>query len=127
MKQFLLIAIVFFCASCGQNSAHLTRQSLALQKQLLLSLQEAKTIHDLHEKHGTIKKNIDLLTDHIIAADTYYREKELQPPSADDYSASLKHELQRLYSIPGGREFFERLEKENLIKLDGYAQSLIRR
>ena len=121
-----MMLLLLFSGCTGSKELH-ARKSISLQKKLLLTCQEIQTIHDLNDRRQELKKNIDLLTDQILVADTFYRENGLEPPLVDDYSVSLKHELQRIYTIPGARDIIERIQRENLIKLDSYAQSTFKR
>lgn len=125
----LSLLMTFF--SCQPTSLEEFQLEAASQMRLLLKeLENIETREDLAVAEPIIKKNFDKIVE-IISQARLFQQKN---PGIDIpvlhisqvLSQSLLEEMQRIYSLEGGRECIERAQREAMLKLDAKEKALTR-
>lgn len=127
----LSVFFVLILCSCQPSSLEeFQMEGLAHAKLLLEDLRGIEEREDLARAEPVLKKRFEHLVDLMVMARAFEQKKTSQEGSLlrDDCTLSdlLKEEMQRVYSIEGGRECIERSQKEAMLRLDAKERHLVK-
>ena len=118
------LVVALLLASCGPTSLEdFRKEGEAICRSLVHDLQKIQSREELVRAAPHLKKRFSQLVGSIIEARLYQRESSEESsfePNAFD--ALLLFELKRIYAIEGAREIMESVEREALIRLDGFRE-----
>jgi len=127
MKKYRLFFLCFlFLVSCSSQSFEDYRdEGRGVTRNLIKELQKIRTKDQLRASSTKLKKLFNQTADIMIAAQEHAQKYPLQEiPELTkidhDLSDSLRSELNRIYTIEGGRNLIEKCQEEALNKLDAY-------
>lgn len=125
-STFFLLFIVALFVGCSPGSLKDFRhEGESTCRAIISDLQSIENREDLMRMEPILKRRFEKLATIIIEARQFqiaYPEEALsvQMPQENEISDTLKEELQRVYSIEGGKEIIERVEREAMLKLDAF-------
>jgi hypothetical protein len=125
MRIYSLLSVFFVLILCSCQPSSLEEfqmEGLAHAKLLLEDLRGIEERKDLVRVEPVLKKRFERLVDVMVMARAFEQKKPNLEGSLlrDNFTVSdlLKEEMQRVYSIEGGRECIERAQKEAMLRLD---------
>lgn len=127
-----LAVFIFVCllvSGCAPTSLDDYRhEGEAVGREILIDLQKIHTRDDLVQGEMRLKKKFEKLVSLILDARIFildHPDLESFTPSAIDMEVSqlLKIEMERIYSIEGGREIIEKAQREAMLRLDGFEKA----
>lgn len=131
--RYSLFVCLFSClllTSCGSNSLEDFREEgEGITRSLIEELKEIRTREDLMQAIPRLEHLFDNLVDTIIAAEDY-KEKNSRADSLEltkenhELSDQLRIELNRIYSLEGGRQVIEKCQEQALHRLDAFEKRL---
>lgn len=126
ISVLFLLVIAALASGCSPGSLKDFRhEGESACRDIVADLQSIENREDLMRMEPILKKRFEKLVSLIIEARQFqiaYPEEALsvQMPQENDLSDVLKEELERVYSIEGGKEIVERAEREAMLKLDAF-------
>jgi len=126
---FLYLSFGFICGCSPNSSDDFHHEGESFCHALRNDLKKIHTREDLQRVAPDLKKKFNSLVDLIIASRIYQQKhpNEEAPEfndSEETASMLLLEELQRIYTLEGGREVVENAQREALIRLDGFERNL---
>lgn len=124
---FFLLLLVFSC--CQPSSLDdFSHEGAACTRALIKDLQEIQEREDLGKIEPRLKKQFEKLVDIMVQA-RLYQQKHLEEEIAFSIvnvslSQDLLAEIERVYSIEGGKEVVERAQREAMLRLDAKEKML---
>lgn len=118
MKKFIVACLLFL--SCTPSSYDgFYREGEALAYAIAKDLEKVETLEDLRRIEERLKKKFDKLTDLMIAFERFNQGMVGQIATGKNTFTSdkLKFQMERIYSMEGGKEAFESIAQESLQKI----------
>jgi hypothetical protein len=125
----LLIALMCLGAGCSPTSIEdFHCEGEAQCRALIETMRSIDSREELAYAKPRLKKHFEKLVDLMIDAREFQEihaqdPLEISYPSENKMSALLKEELQRIYTIEGGKEIIEHSQKEALVRLDAFERA----
>jgi hypothetical protein len=128
-KRFIgCIFLCLYCNACNPTSLEDFQHEGAAQSRLLLrELRNIENREDLSRAEPILKKRFEKIVDLMIQARTFQQKHPEEEPAQcfnEVLNGSLIEELERVFSLEGGREAVERAQREAMIRLDAHERSL---
>jgi len=122
-KNTLLILFLFLLVSCSHQSLEDYRdEGRGVSRNLIKELQRVRTRDQLKASTGKLQKLFNKMADTMVAA----QEQRQKNPNQEipeltkvdhDLSDSLRFELNRIYTIEGGRALIEKCQEQALERM----------
>ncbi|MEN9343582.1 MAG: hypothetical protein RLZZ453_369 [Chlamydiota bacterium] len=128
MRYFFCILCVLFLGCSPRSPEEFQKESNRLCLEFAALLEKIQTKEQLVAQEYELKKTFESLVELIIQARLVQDESSLEwDVEVIPGSPKLKAELQRIYTLEGGRSFMERVGQEALVKLDASERLLKKR
>lgn len=126
MKRCLFLLLLL--AGCAPSSLEdYQREGEALSRKLTADLQKIYTREELAKAVPHLEKQFEKMIDLIIEARLFQIDHPEDASLYDGFeSDALRDQLQRIYTIEGGRETIEKAQHEALIRLDAFERNVAR-
>ena len=121
----LFVCLCLVLCGCGPHSvADFQREGEAIARALTADLRGIERREDLIAASPKLKKHFNQLVALMVKA-RKYRQQHLEEEVLEPlYQEELVVELKRVYQIEGGRAIMEGVQREALLRLDGFERGL---
>lgn len=120
MHRLFLGAFLLMCSCARHDGDYFLKEGREIQEKLISIIENVETVQELQVEKKRLQRCFTELVDVMIEARAYQKKTNSSwHMSKEDerVSKELEKELNRLYGIPGAKEFIEKCYEEPLLRL----------
>ncbi len=128
MRRHLIffLSLSLLCSCSSRSLDHFREEGEGIVRSLIYELQQISTQEELFASTNRFQRYFDRLVSLMIDAEELFLEypEQRENLSLDkELNEQLRHELNRIYKMRGGKAFMEKCQEKALHRLDAYAKN----